>query len=358
MKILKYGLVLIILFFAAGCILYFEKWSEDLRFAGKLGAGINIGNSLDATGLRKHNPEALDLDYETFWNDEPITEQMFGAISNAGFKTVRIPVTWEDHLDEDGDISETWMKRVETVVKYALRENLYVIINLHHEGWLDLKPEKEEEFSVLFKKVWKQISSRFASYDERLIFESMNEPRLRNSNYEWSGGTSGLRDTVNRLNHIFVETVRSTGGNNKKRYLMIAPYASNHAEEALSNFDVTKSRLIVSVHIYVPYDFCQNQSGTKKWNSEDIEDKKDLINIFENIEKHFLKKGIPVSITEFGCMDKNNPEERENWTGFFVQEAKKRNIPYIWWDNGSNYALLNRKSNTWIYPNLIKTLTK
>ncbi len=358
MKKYKRVIAVIAVFFIAGGAFYLWEWSRDLRFAKKLGAGINVGNSLDATGLRNYNPSASDLEYETFWNDEPITRELFHAISDAGFQTVRIPVTWEDHLDAEGNIAEAWMARVEEVVKYALEEDLYVIINLHHEEWLDLKTEKEGEFSQQFLQLWKQIAKRFSSYDNRLIFESMNEPRLRDSEHEWDEGTPQLREIVNRLNEIFVRTVRETGGKNKERYLMISPYATNHEEKALEALKVPGKRVIVSVHTYIPYDFCQNESGTKEWNAEEDESKEKILTVLENVDRYFLRKGIPVVFTEFGCKDKGNLEARKEWTEFFVSEAKKYGISYLWWDNGSDYALIDRKNNTWIWPELVTILTK
>lgn len=358
MKKSKIIILLILIFCIAGGIWYYWKWGEDLRFAKKLGAGINIGNSLDATGLRNYNPNASELDYETFWNDEPITRQMLRTIAAAGFQTVRIPITWEDHLDAEGMIAEEWMNRVETVVQYALDEGLYVIINLHHEMWLDLKAGKEEEISRLFQTVWMQVAERFASYEEHLIFESMNEPRLRDSIHEWDEGTAELRDMVNHLNRIFVDTVRGSRGKNKKRYLMISPYATNHEEKALQDLEIPGSHIIVSVHTYIPYDFCQNEEGTKEWNKEDAESRQKILTVLENIDRYFLQRGVPVSFTEFGCKNKDNLKARKEWTDFFVKEAKKHGIPYVWWDDGGDYALLDRSENNWIWPELVKILSK
>ncbi|MDD3206686.1 MAG: glycoside hydrolase family 5 protein, partial [Lachnospiraceae bacterium] len=257
-----------------------------------------------------------------------ITAENFAAIREAGFKTVRIPVSWEDHMDENQIISENWMKRVGEVVDMALAKDLYVIIDLHHEKWLDLKLENEDEITEQLKTVWKQIAQYFSEYDDHLIFESMNEPRLCNSEYEWTSGTQELKAMVNRLNEAFVEVIRSTG-----------------------------ERIIVSIHAYISYDFCQNEDGTAKWNDEGLDTEEKISETFSLLNDLFIKRRIPVMITEFGCKDKNNLEDCVAWTVYFTDQAKKNGIGYIWWDCG-DYGLLNREENNWSYPEIVDVLTQ
>lgn len=144
-----------------------------------MGAGLNLGNTLDATGLWKHFPQADELEYETWWGNPRVDRESFSMIAEAGFGVVRIPVTWQDHMDREGKISERWMSRVQEVVDLALSEDLNVILNVHHEEWLDLCIECQEEIMQKFEIVWRQIAEQFQGYNERLLFESMNEPRLR-----------------------------------------------------------------------------------------------------------------------------------------------------------------------------------
>lgn len=163
--------------------------TPQIRFVKNMGSGINIGNSLDSHGLREYHPEASDLDFETYWGNSEITEELFVMIKEAGFSTVRIPVTWQDHMDENGRVSEVWMDRVQEVVDMALAQELYVILNTHHEEWMNLETERADEIAEKFASLWMQIAERFAAYDEKLLFEGMNEPRLRDSEYEWNAGT-------------------------------------------------------------------------------------------------------------------------------------------------------------------------
>lgn len=329
-----------------------------LNFAKRLANGMNLGNSLDANGLFEFQPDAGIEDYETFWGNPKISERQFQAICDAGFQSVRIPVTWEEHIDAQGTISKAWMDRVEEVVSMALDTGLYVILNTHHETWLNLEIGREDEIAARYQTVWTQIAQRFADYDSHLLFEGMNEPRLRDSEYEWGAGTEQMQEMVNRLNVVFTDTVRAAGGKNKDRYLLVSPYASNHITEGLEALAVPDGNIIVSVHVYVPYDFCQNEEGSMEWNVNATEETGSITQIFEDLDRLFLKRGIPVMITEFGCVDKANLAERIEWTAYFTGLAAEYKVPCFWWDNGSTYRLLDRETNQWRYPKLVETITK
>lgn len=327
-----------------------------VRFVERMGAGINLGNTLDSTGLREYRPEADDLEYETYWGNPRADAETFRAMKAAGFGTVRIPVTWEDHLDETYHISDVWMNRVQEVVDMALEADLYVILDLHHEEWLDLKTEQEDEIRAEFITVWKQIAEQFREYDEKLLFEAMNEPRLRDSEYEWHSGTEEMRAMVNALNADFVETVRATGGENRKRYLLVCPYASNNETEAMEGLVVPDDdRLIVSIHMYTPYSFCQKEDGDDTWDTE--ENRERVAEAFRSMNDLFVSRRIPVILTEFGCVDKDNTEARVAWTKYYVQQAGRYGISYIWWDCGE-YGLLDRDNKTWKFPEIVEVLTQ
>lgn len=343
------------------CVVGWRKlWKQDenLRFVEKMGNGINLGNALDSTNLRQYRPDAGDLEYEEFWGNPAITQQQLAAVKEAGFGTVRIPVTWEDHMDENGMISQVWLDRVQQVVDMALAEDLYVIIDTHHESWLDLRLEQEAEITARLQTLWTQIAERFADYDEKLLFEGMNEPRLRGSEHEWDAGTPEMRGMVNRLNVAFVQTVRNSGGNNQERYLLICPYATNSVTEALEALEVPEGHIIVSVHAYLPYGFCQDTGGTAQWSQGNPQDTAEIEAAFADMNRLFVENQIPVLLTEFGCIDKNNLDQRMEWTRFMVQTASDNGVQCIWWDNGSEFRLLDRTQGEWIYPELTEVLTQ
>ncbi|MDE7359399.1 MAG: glycoside hydrolase family 5 protein, partial [Lachnospiraceae bacterium] len=279
----------------------------------------------------------------------------FLAMKEAGFHKVRIPVTWEDHLDASYHVSDAWMNRVQEVADMALGADLYVILDLHHEEWLDLKTERAQEIQTEFVAVWEQIAARFRNYGEKLLFESMNEPRLRDSEVEWTSGTQELRDMVNDLNAAFVETVRASGGGNRKRYLLICPYAGNSETEAMQGLIIPDDgRLIVSVHMYTPYSFCQREDGDTQWDTAGTRER--IAQAFSQMNSLFVEQHVPVILTEFGCVDKGNTEERLEWTKYYMEQSHRYGIPCIWWDCGA-YALLDRESKTWKFPRIVEVLT-
>lgn len=341
-------------------IMWFGKWKseERLRFAKRLGSGMNLGNSLDATNLRDYDPDAAELDYELFWGNPKITEEQLCAIKEAGFSCVRIPVTWEDHMDAEGNISDVWMERVAEVIDMALEEGLYVILDTHHEEWLNLVLERENEICARYGYAWKQIAERFADYDEHLLFEGMNEPRLRDSEHEWDAGTPKMREMVNRLNAVFVDAVRKAGGKNQSRYLIICPYATNTQTEALEDLEVLDGNIIVAVHMYLPYSFCQDDEGTADWNADDPDSAGQIRRVFSELNRLFIEKKIPVVITEYGCKDKDNQEARMRWVLYYKELADASGIPCIWWDDGSTYQILDRENVEWLHKELVEELVK
>ena len=219
--------------------------------------GWNLGNTLDS-----YNTKTSDA--ETGWGNPKTTKAMIDAVQQAGFNAVRIPVSWTDHISDDGTIDSAWMARVKEVVDYAYDNGMYVILNVHHDDYTWLKPLYSEQAAVEKKlmNIWKQICSTFGEYDHHLIFEGMNEPRVVGSPNEWSGGTPEERDVINQLFAKFVETVRSTGGLNADRTLIITSHAQSITEEAVSAVKVPDDdHIIVSIHSYAPWDFCGTEDS-------------------------------------------------------------------------------------------------
>lgn len=358
-KIIK-GAVLAVVFAAVvGALCYADfRRKEGMRFVQDLGNGINIGNSLDATGVREHMPEAEAADYETYWHNPPVRQELFRAVHDAGFRSVRIPVTWDEHLDDEGNIEQAWMDRVQEVVDMAMAEDLYVILDTHHEMWLDLQPERENEISERLSVVWTQIAQRFRDYDEKLLFEGMNEPRQRDTEYEWTAGTKELQAMTNRLNQVFVDTVRAAGGENEDRYLLICPYANRYETEALEALQYIDGHIIVSVHAYVPYSFCDGAKEDHRFDVENQEDTEKIDNLFAWLHKNYVKKNIPVIVTEFGSEDKDNRKDRLAWLQYYLTRAEESGVTCFWWDEGDDRKLIDRDTLEWKEREMVEMLTR
>lgn len=345
-------------------ILVLKNWQagETRRFVKQLGPGFNLGNTLDSHDL--HFETNRPSDFETYWGNPVTTREMIRDIKEAGFDVLRLPITWYEHMDEDDIIETAWLNRVQELVDYGLEEGLYVIINAHHDSWY--RPDDEHLLIARQKtrRLWRQVADHFKAYDHHLLFESMNEPRLIGTGEEWGAGTPRAREIINELNQIFVETIRSSGEQNSNRYLLLPSYCARTDEAVLKDFNLPAgNRLIASVHLYLPYDFSLNIDGTPVFQLGELADTQEIDTVFENLNHFFIRKGVPIIITEFSAMDKKNEQDRAAWAGYIRQQAQALGIAYIWWDagpgeeEGKPFPLYNRYTRRWLFPDLKRALT-
>lgn len=335
-----------------------DDW-KDMMFAQNLSPGINLGNSLDCYGLSKYEENALPEDFEVYWHNPPIHEEWFLGVKEAGFSSVRIPVSWGEHVDQENQIDDAWMDRVQEVVDMAFRAGLYVILDTHHEEWLVTDEDQEEQVTERLCDIWSQIGERFKDYDERLLFEGMNEPRLIGSNLEWTEGTPEMRRMVNRFNQAFVETVRALDGYNAERYLLLAGYSGSSKPEALFDIEIPEGdNVMVSIHDYFPYEFTKKKGGTDQFDSSDPYFWEKMDTLTKIFQDQFISQGVPVVLTEFCCNDKENHTERLEWTRVYAGVMKKSKIPYFWWDQGEGSRLFDRRTGEPEQEEIIKILVE
>jgi endoglucanase len=317
-------------------------------FVAKIKIGWNLGNTLDA------HPSN-----ETSWGNPRTTKAMITAIKEAGFNTIRIPVSWSMVAPKpDYTITSAAMSRVKEVVGYAVENNLYIILNSHHDnGIFKLRNNEIEESKKALQSIWSQIAEAFKDYDYNLIFEGLNEPRTIGSQGEWNGGTPEERNNLNTLHQLFVDTVRASGGNNEKRILMIPTYAASADSTAMSALVIPNDpknnvkKIIVSLHSYVPNAFTFPWGGSKTWSK--YSDTGSINSFFNSANSTFITgKGVPVIAGEFGAVNKNNEDARAEWAEYYVSYGKSKGIPCVLWDNGAFsgdselFGFLNRGNNT------------
>lgn len=348
--------------------------SEGMDFVRNLKLGWNLGNTFDATNLNNISAEH-ELDYEKGWCGEFTTIEMIAALKAAGFQTIRIPVSWHNHVDEEFNISKQWMIRVKEVVDWCLDMDLYVIVNTHHDNEKDYYyPDSEhlESSQKYLTAVWSQIADTFKDYDEHLILESLNEPRLVDTNYEWwiDRNNEQCKDAVsciNTLNQLFVDTVRASGGSNASRWLLVPGYAASPDGALNDGFQMpndSAGRVILSVHAYTPYNFALNKTGTKEWSIDNPGDTGEITRFMDNLYGKFISKGTPVLIGEFGALNKDNLEDRVEFAAFYTAAARAHGMSCLWWDNnafagsGENFGLLYRKLAKFTYPEIVQALVK
>ena len=355
-----------------------------MEFVSHIKIGWNLGNSLDAQSVG-YDPGGISK-YETCWGNPLTTQELIDKVKEAGFNTVRIPVSWGAKMDSNTyKISDEWMNRVQQVVDYAINDGLYVILNIHHDngGANDQNQFVAPNYPYFYPdsahyamsekfvtSVWSQVSERFEAYDSHLIFETLNEPRLvGNSPYEWwidaSNATcQDAMNCVNKLNAAALNTIRKSGGNNAKRFVMMPSYAANCDESTLSGVSMPNDdHIIAEAHAYTPYKFAlekEENGGTANWSESN--GGADIVNLMKRLQKYYLNKGIPVIIDEFGASNRNNEDTRAAWAKFYVSQANSYGIPCVLWDNNAfgtgseNLGLINRNSLTIAYPKLLAGL--
>ncbi|MDO4945698.1 MAG: cellulase family glycosylhydrolase [Ruminococcus sp.] len=324
--------------------------AKDL--VAQMKVGWNLGNTLDATG-------GSGVDAEVSWGNLVTDKAMIDMVKAAGFNVLRVPTSWGTHLEDDYTIDPAWLDRVQEVVNYGIDNDMFVILNTHHEEWyMPVEADVDEDLKQL-EAVWTQIAERFKGYDEHLIFEGVNEPRLRGEGAEWTG-TGESREIVNKYAKTFVETVRATGGNNADRCLMVTPYAASSSATNMQALEIPEDsdKIIVSIHAYLPYSFALDTQGTDVYDQND----NSINELFENIKTYFLDRDIPVIVGEFGSVNKDNIDDRVQCVTDYLTKAKEYGVPCIWWDNGTrvgageNFGLLNRAELDWYFPEIIEAI--
>lgn len=327
-----------------------ESDSEAIQFAKNMGSGWNLGNSLCCVDNSTVGSHAAAY-YEKLWGNLVTTQNMIDALKESGFRTIRIPVSYRNHIDSEFQIEEAWLNRVKEVVDYAMANDMYCVINLHHENFLVADTEKQQIGEKGLQIMWTQIAKYFSSYDEHLIFEGFNE--VTNSKGQWDSADTESYQVVNAYNQVFVDAVRACGGNNSSRFLIVNTYAAKATASVIKGFvlpnDSVENRLIVGAHVYEGIDTAITRMGY--------------------LNQYFIQKGIPVFIGEWGQTNSSSRTEavRVDYAKRYLEKASEYGIPCAWWDDGgnfstsaavSNYAILKRSTSTWYFDDLASAIVQ
>jgi len=305
------------------------------------------------------------------------TRAMMKGLYDSGIRTVRIPISWHNHMNEAYTIDSEWMARVREVVDYAIDEGLYVIINIHHDngdGGYYPDADHRKRAVAYAERVWKQVALQFRNYDEKLIFEILNEPRLvgYSNEWGWSDTDSNLTEAaevIAEMEQAALDAVRATDGNNDNRYVMVTPYVASPWAALSDKFvipeDSAADKTIISVHAYTPYEFAMKDPGVSVFTSAH---RSEIDSFIGKLNTKFVAgKNIPVIIGEYGATNKNNLAEREAWFSYYVSKAASYGMCTILWDNGnylvpSNgkyselYGFYNRNGQSWYFPTILDAI--
>ena len=347
--------------------------NDALALVRDMKCGWNLGNTFDA--VYNDNRHDTSTQLETYWLGGAITTKgLFESLKEAGFNAIRIPVSWHNHVDENDVVDEAWLNRVKEVAGWVLDLGMYAIVNIHHDNNESFfYPDKAhaERTDQYMTSIWTQMAEAFKDCGDHLILESMNEPRLVNTGFEWywDGNNEACREAMERINELnqkFVDIVRASGGNNATRYLCLPSYDASPWYAANEAFrlpeDTAENRLIVAAHAYTPYNFALNTNSTDKTFSieTDLDKKREITEFLNALYNRYVSAGIPVIMDEFGALDKGgNVQDRVNFTAFYTAAASIHGITCFWWDNGNysgggeRFALINRRSLEWYYPDIV-----
>jgi len=350
--------------------------SSATELAAKIRLGWNLGNALEATGG------------ETGWHNPVVTPEMIDLVHRSGFNAIRIPCSWNQHVEDQttAKIKASWLARVREVVTYCTDRDMYVVLNIHWDGgWLEnhCTPERQEENNARLKAFWEQIATALRDFDEHLIFAGSNEPNVENE---------VQMAVLDSYHQTFVNAVRSTGGKNHYRVLVIQGPSTDimKTRKLMTRMpdDKVKDRLMAEIHYYTPWNFCgltRDESWGKMfyywgkdfhsatdpgrnatWGEEEAVD-----TLFAHMKAQFVDRGIPVIMGEYSVSRRSGLEgealerhlaSRAWWLNCTTRKAIENGIIPFYWDNGgtgrNGCALFDRKNLTVFDQQALDAITR
>lgn len=331
--------------------------STAVQLAAKMNMGWNIGNTMEAIGG------------ETAWGNPKVTNDLIKQVKQSGFNAIRIPCSWDQYADKTtAKIQDAWLNRVKEVVQYCVNNDVYVILNIHWDGgWLEnnCTPEKKDSVNDKQKAFWEQIATTFRDFDEHLIFAGANEPNVDNA---------GQMEVLLSYHQTFIDAVRSTGGRNRYRVLVVQGPGTDieKTDKLMSALPVDRiaNRMMAEVHYYTPYQFCLMEkdeswgkmfyywgknyhSATDDTRNASSGEETDMDKFFGSMKKKFVDKGIPVILGEFEAIRRTSLtgsdlalhlDSRSYYFKYLVKQAKANGLTPFYWDIGN--GVINRSNNT------------
>ncbi len=369
-----------------------QEWNRQVI------AGWNLGNSLESapSGWDGNSTEigwvsSYD-DSETGWGNPKTTKAMIDAVKAAGFNAVRIPVRWGCHINDVAtmSISPYWLSRVKEVVDYCIDNDMYVILNTHHDMWLEYQavPAMNETNNERLAKLWTNIANYFADYDGRLAFAGTNEVHLKDN---WNQPSAANLEVQNAYLQTFVNAVRATGGKNYYRHLIVQTWACNPyyglGKKLIVPQDVEENgyeRMSIEFHYYNPYNYCSGNQGSgyyNYWGTEydgpqetavATENERTMTNFFNQVDSEWSKLGLGIVVGEWGISDRYpNADEKQKihdnmqyYCTYLTKEVRSRGYSAFVWDNNvfgsgtEKFGIFNRRNNmtvtaTWIVKGIM-----
>ncbi|HZC26036.1 MAG TPA: cellulase family glycosylhydrolase [Actinopolymorphaceae bacterium] len=308
--------------------------------------GWNLGNTFDATPGD-----------ETSWGNPRTTRELIAKVADQGFHSIRIPITWDQRTGAAPGytVDPAFLDRIEQVVTWALDEHMYVIINMHHDsGWVRNMVTDHDAVLAKYSAIWTQVAERFKNYPTTLLFEAINEPRFSD---DWNADAPEYFAALNELNTTFHGIVRSSGGNNAQRPLVLSTLTGSPSQARLDQLHQTITalsdpNLIATVHYYGYYPFSVNIAGGTRF--DDVAEQ-DMLDAFDRAYNRFTAEGIPVIVGEYGLLGFDKfvgtiqQGEKLKYFEAIAHYAKVHDFALMLWDNGQHF---DRRAYKWNDPDL------
>lgn len=346
--------------------------SNAMQLAAKIKLGTNVGNNMEAYGCTPAS--------ETCWGQPMVSAAYVKLVKDSGFDAIRLPVSWDQYADQKtGKISDAWLSRVKQVVQYAVDNGLYVVVNIHWDGgWLEknFTEDKKEAVNAKQKAYWEQIATTLRDFDEHVVFASANEP---------DAGDPATIAVLESYHQTFVSAVRSTGGRNAYRVLLVqAPKTNIDLAADLWNVmptDTVTGRLMAEVHFY-PFSWSiQTQDewyatmfyywgngfhSTTDTARNATREEEDYVNAeFAKMKAKFVDHGIPVVLGEFEAALRTqltgddlalHRASRAYYSQYVAQAALANGMVPFYWETGSAEDMFDRGTPAVRDPQILDSL--
>lgn len=294
----------------------------------RLGRGVNI------------------IGYDPIWKNRSLGRfqlKMFGMIKQAGFQHVRINIHPFAFMGDGPEyaLQPQWLETLDWAIESSLGAGLLVVLDMHEfisisENPAGLKPK--------LMALWQQLAARYQHYDERLIFELLNEPNKLLTPALW--------------NEYYREPYALLRATNPNRAIILGGAWWNGIDY-LHELELPPGdhNLIITVHFYHPMSFThQGAHWTEFVDRCDVpwqgtpEEKDFIISWLCRAQAWSLENQRPLYLGEFGAYDKADMDSRVRYISFVARQAEVYGWSWAYWQFDADFVLYNMERDAWVSP--------
>ncbi len=261
-------------------------YSKGRAMNARLGKGINLGNAWDGNsywscGTLKEGDDLVytNLSGETksitltsqdkmfFGNipterynsgcpdrldggwSNPIKDEYFKLVKDAGFNSIRLPVRWQHNSDPvTHTVSPDRLAGVLEDIQLAVNQGLAVVVSFHWyyeimfaSNHAKTNPDLYEAELFHFISLWSQVATALNAFpDDMIVFDILNEPTMSSA------------DKLNEVMNAGYQAIRAAAPG---KTIMFESKASAKFAEIESLNMPADGNIIYSGHYYEPYGF-------------------------------------------------------------------------------------------------------